>query len=173
MGGPVATQYQPGLQRLFDALDLERWLGLHIEQAAYLRVGFVADAQATQRCALLHARCHMHGVAKGRAVRLSAAAQDHRPGVDAHAYAKSIQAQRLAQVGRMLRCRVQDGQAGTDGSFGFILAHALGSEGGLEAVAGVSQHQAAFGLHTVGKALNGGVQHVRGVFDVDVPQQLG
>jgi hypothetical protein len=110
-------------------------------------VGVVADAQAADRLALLHARGDVDADAADGAALVDTSAQQHAAGVDAHAHVESVLAELLPIHVALRMAFRQQRQAGTHGAFRVVLDGTLGAEGGEQAVAGVLEHLAAMALH--------------------------
>ena len=165
--------HQPGGQRLVVALDLQRGLGAQVEQALHQAGGVVADAQRAGRRMLLHPRGQVDGGAADGVGRIHAAAQQHRPGVQAHPHIEAGVAVVAPHLVGQQAGLGQDGQTGGNRIFGIVLARQLGAEGGQQAVAGVLQGAAVEALHQRGEAGQGRVHHLMQVLGVELPAQRG
>ena len=164
-------QHEVGGKRLVLTLDLQRWLRLHLEDAAHLTPGVVADAQGADRRALLHARRNVHGEAADRAFLVDTAAEQHQPGVGADADVEAGHPVLSLYLRGMPLRRRQQCQAGAHRTFGIVFASPVGTEGREYAVAGVLKHAPAVLVDDGGKALQRAVHHVEQVFGVELPRQ--
>jgi hypothetical protein len=164
---------EPGPQGLVMALDQERRLRLGPEQAPHLRPGGIADPQAPHRRALFHARRQVHRMAHRGALDLGPAAEQHRPGVDTHAHAEVLDAQRVAHLAGMTRTDLEDLQACAHRALGFVLAQAVHAKGGLDAIAGEAEHGAVPLLHGRGEVLQRPAHQVHRVLGTHAPEHGG
>ena len=164
-------QHEVGGERLVLALHLQRRLCLHLEDAAHLTPGVLADAQGADRCALLHACRDVHGEAADRAFLVDTAAEQHQPGVDADADVEAGDPVLSLNLRGMLARRRQPCQAGTHRTFGIVFASPVGTEGCEHAVTRVLKHAPAVFVDDGGKALQRAVHHVEQVLGVELPRQ--
>ena len=154
----LGAQHQVALDRLVHALDRQRLLPLDLEQAAHLRVGVVADAQAPGRRGLLHPCGDVHRDAANAAIGIHAAAEQHAAGVDADANVEAFVTVRRPHFGAERLAEVEQGQAAAHGALGVVFLGFVGAEGGQDAVAGVLQDLAGMRLDD-GRAACQGVVH--------------
>ena len=174
-----AERTRPGLQhevaahRLGDSLHHNGRLGHHVEGTAHVAVGVVADAQRTGRRRLLHARGHVDGDAANAAFGIDTAAEQHRPGVDAHAQAEAVQAEPRLDLRRQHRRLLDDRQARMHRTLGVVFTRLVGAEHRQKAVAGVLQYAAMLGLDHRRQPRERAVHHRVHVFRVELAAQRG
>ena len=167
------AHHEVGPQRCVDALDRKRWLRLDVEDAADLRIGFVADAQAAGRSGLLHARGDIHGDSADRAVLVHAAAEKDAATMDADANVEAGVAVSCPHFRAQCFAEIQQREAAAHGALGIVLGRAVRAKGGQDAVAGVLQHLAAVGFHD-GRATRQRTVHHRADFlGIEVLRQRG
>ncbi len=171
--GRAGAQHQPAGHRVVDTLDLQPLQRPDLEAAPHQAVGRLADAQATRRRGLLHARRDMHGMPHRRAVGVVAHAKDHLAGVQAQADRETLDAQRLLQVAAVGTRRQQDLQPRLHCALGVVLARAFAAECRLQAIAGVAQHAAPGTLDQCREALQRCVQQLQGILGVQRLQHGG
>ena len=168
-------QHQKRLQRLLQALDLQRWLGLHIKAPLHLAVGVHADAQRAGRRGLLQPSRDVDGQAAQAVVVLHPAAAHHAAGVDADAGVEALEAIPAFDVITMPRRLSQQGQAAVHRALGVVFSGAGGvmrAEGHLEVVAGIAQHLAAMLLDDGGESGQRTVDHRLHLFRVEPLNEL-
>ena len=166
------AEHEIGEQRFGVPLHPERRLRLHPKQSAHQAPGVVADAQAPDRRALLHARRQVHGVTEGATFGFGASTQQHRAGVDAHAHAEAGDLQLLQHPLRVLRRGLEDLQTGSHRVHGLVLARADRAEGGLQPVTGKAQYLAAAALHDGCEALQRLTEQFVGILRTDLRQKM-
>ena len=151
--------HQVAQHRLGHALDDHRRLRLHLELAAHLGKGGVADAQAGGRRGLFHARRHVDGRAADGAVGVDTATQQHAASVDADPHLEAGRAllARLLDTGWL--ANRQQGQATAHGPLGIVLARAVGPKTGQQVVASKLQHSAAMAPDDQGPLAQRTVHH--------------
>lgn len=135
--GNALPQHPKRRRRLLQALDLQRWLGLHIKAPLHLAVGVHADAQRAGRHGLLQPRGDVDGQAAQAVVVFHPAAARHAASVDAHAGAEALEAMPGFDVITAPRCLGQQGQATVLRTLGVVFSGAGGAvraEDRLEAV---------------------------------------
>ena len=141
----LGPQHQEAAHRLVDALDCQRRLRGDIEHAANLSIRVLADAQRAGRCRLFHARGDVDREAADAGVAVDAAAEQHRPAVDADTNIESGQSEApchvVGQRGRFGQYR----QAGVHRADGIVFPGLLGTEHCQQAVTRVLQDPAAPG----------------------------
>ena len=155
------------------ALHLQRRLGLHVEHAAHVQVGGVADAQAASRRALLHPRGDVDGAATDRAAFVNPAAEQHAAGVDADAHVEAGVAEAALHRLALGPAFGQQRQAGVHGALRVVFVRAAGAEGREQAVARVLQHLAVVALHQRRAGGQQAVHDVVNVFGVEVLAERG
>ncbi len=131
-------------------------------------VAVVADAQSPGRRALLHARRDVHRGAADAALGIDAAAEQHRPGVDARADVELGDAVTLPHRHREAFGVADDAEGGVDRALDVVLVRFFRPERREHAVAGVLQHAAVVRLHDRGEALERAVHHRMDLFRAEL-----
>ena len=146
---------------------------MQLEQPAHLAPGLNADAQAARRRVLLHARGDVHGRAHGGVVVFDTLAQRHVAAVHAHAHGEVGDGMQPQRISSLLAPGFQHRQPRAHGAFGIVLARLVHAEGGLDAVAGETQHAALVGFDDGSHAAQRAAEHDQRVFSTQALGQRG
>ena len=144
-GARLGAHHEIAAHRDGDPLDLDRRLRLDIEDAAHVPIGFVADPESAGRGRLLHARGDVDRDAANASLRVDAAAEQHRAGVDADTQGEPVEVVALTEICSERRGLRDDCQPGADGALRIVLERLVGSEHCEQAVAGVLEDAALVG----------------------------
>ena len=168
-----AALHEPGAQRVCMALDLKRRLLMQFKLPRHQALCGCADAHRAGWRRLLHARGHVDGGAADGAFGVHATAQQHRPGVQAHAHVEARVAVFAPHAVGLQAGFADDEEARQHRVFCIVFAHFVGAESGQQAVARILQHSAVMPIDDVGEARQRGVHHEVDVFRLELAAQRG
>ena len=127
----------------------------------------MADAQATRRRGLFHARSDVHGQPANAPFGIHAAAQQHRPGVDADAHIEAVVTMAQSDLFALARALRQQCKARVDRALGVVFAGYIGTEHGQQAIARILKYPATVGCHDGGETLHRVVHDGMNVFRIE------
>ena len=159
--------------RLLQALDVQRRLHVHVEDAAYVSVCAVADPQSSGGRCLLHPGRDVDSMSADRGLSIDAASKKHGAGVHADSNIEAGQPMpglnfEFHGVGFGEEC-----QPAPHGALCIVLLHRLRAERGEDTVPGVLKDLSEVRFDDCGEATEGPVDKGAQLFRVQMATQIG
>jgi len=159
--------------RLLQALDVQRRLRVHVEDAADVEVRAVADPQRSRRRGLLHPGGNVDGVSTNRRLGVDAAAEKDGAGVHADSNVEARQPMPRLDFACHGAGFVENCEPASDRALCVVLLHRLDAERGEHAVSGVLQDFSEVRIDDCGEAKKSSVDQRAQLLRIQLAAELG